>query len=171
MLTVDQFLAIHGPNPTPKKVPPRPKGPPRSIEEIRGEQDAERLYGARPVEAQVTTVSPHETIGRTPPHLESTTLPPEHADHPRPKARLKPMLVSPTDPTYAGAWTPQPCRQLMVIEVEVEDVGIIEYPVACETIGSHVGQPHMARIRGVDPATDRPYADVFVGWYEDGPPA
>lgn len=168
MLTVDQFLAIHGPNPTPKKVPPRPKGPPRSIEEIRGATNAERLYGARPVEAQVTTVPQPEIVRvQQGPPLRAVPAPPSsqnQPDHPRPKARLKPMLVAPT-PGYDGAWTPQPCRQLVVIEIEVEDVGIVEYPIECEELGGHVNSPHMARIRGVDPRSGRPLPNVFIGWH------
>jgi hypothetical protein len=169
MLTLDQLDVIHGRHPTKKVIPPRKPGPPKTREELDGEQDATRLYRtierATPVPSEVRSIASTPTVGVPGPQ----PMPPATEPPAKPKARLKPLLVAPTDPDYRGAWTPQPCRDVVELEIEVEGLGIVVYPIECEIVGSHTNQPHMTRVPGSSPRTGRPLQDVFVGWWDDRP--
>lgn len=150
MMTVDQLLKVHGPTPVHKVIPPRPIGPPKSRDQLQAEQDQRRLYPPNTTDA---TSRPDLVV-----HSNSTSI------SERPKARLKPLEVAPTDPGYDGPWTAQPCRDVVELEIEVDGVGIVVYPLECEIKGGHPNQPHMAEVYGASPDPRRPRQQVFVGW-------
>lgn len=177
MMTVDQMLLIHGPHPVHKEIPARAPGPPRTREEVEGEIAARSLYGTQhgtqsPPAMRFADGDPHEIgfVGGPPPipvRSEARSVPTERPGRPQNKARLKPLAVAPTDPDYQGPWTPQPCRAPMEMEIELDGVGIVVFPVECETVGAHPNQPHLGRIYGTNPLTGRSIVDVFVGWSDE----
>jgi hypothetical protein len=163
-MTLEQFYIVHGEAPTRKFVPARPFGPPRSRDELRAEQHdpyRQPQYTPHPA-TQNRTAAPPEN-GHV--HASGSNLPPAPHAPKIAKARLAvPLGVSPTDPTYMGGHTTPPCRAVMELEVEVDELGLVLYPVSCEVIGEHPNQPHMTRIPGRDPDNPRRALDVFVGW-------